>query len=334
MTRARMRKSTLSLGIIGAATLMLAACGNGDTNTDDQSAGDDGEIVSLTAGLMPIVDVAPVFVGIEEGIFTDHGFDIETEIASGGAAIIPAVTGGTYEVGFSNNVSLIIGNSTGLDLEMIAPGVGISEETSEDVGYCNIMAHPDSGISEPTDLEGMSIAVNTLNNIGDITISYGLEQNGADADSVNFVEMPFPDMPAALMEERIEAVWICEPFVTILLDDGAVPVMDQYAAAHPNLTVASYFAHGPWAAENTEVLARFTTALEESFEFASNNPDAVREAVTDYAGIEQDVADRMRLPDFPAEFNEESLQLLIDQSEAAGLLDEPVTIEDVILSQD
>lgn len=333
-----------------AVLLGLTACGGdtaGSSNDDspeaeetaaevEENGGDEsssGDLTPLTVGLIPIVDVAPVFIGIEQGFFADHGLEIKPEMADGGAAIVPAVTSNSYQVGFSNNVSLIIGVSRDLPVELVAAGVGISPESRaghEDAGYCTVVSGPDSGIESVADLSGQTIAVNTINNIGDVTIRAALEAEGVDTSTVSFSQMGFAEMPAAIDSGSLKAGWLCEPFVTTAIDGGAKPILNNYSSTDENLGVASYFVASDWASENPDLVSAFQDAIRESMAYAQENPDAVRAAILEYTRVDEDTAERIGLPDFPTEFNEGSLQKLIDLSEADGLLGGPVTLEDLL----
>lgn len=321
-----------------AAVVVLTVAACADTPSvsgapDDGGAIGTEELTTLVVGLIPIVDVAPVFVGIKQGIFAAHGLDIRPEMAEGGAAIVPAVTSDSYQVGFSNNVSLIIGVSRGLPVKVVAAASGISPDSNArpaEAGYCAVVAAPDSDIAGPADLAGETIAVNTVNNIGDVTIRAALEDDGVDPDTVSFIQMGFAEMPAALDSGSIEAGWLCEPFLTTVLDAGAVPLLDNYARTDPDLGVASYFVATSWAKANPDLVTAFAAAVRESMDYARANPDAVRAAILDYTRVDADTADRMTLPDYPTDFNEQSLQTLIDLSERDGLLGGPVTLDGLL----
>ena len=44
---------------------------------------------TVKVGVLPIVDVAPLFLGKEKGFFTKRGIDLKTTIAPAGPAIVP-----------------------------------------------------------------------------------------------------------------------------------------------------------------------------------------------------------------------------------------------------
>ena len=70
----------------------------------------------------------------------------------------------------------------------------------------------------PADLEGKTVAVNTLNNIGPVTINHWMEKHGGDYTKIKYVEVPFPDMGAALEAKRVDAAFTVEPAYSGALD--------------------------------------------------------------------------------------------------------------------
>ena len=60
------------------------------TGTDAGEPAGEPEKADIKLGIIPIADVAPVFIGIEQGFFEDEGLTVSTEFAQGGAASIPA----------------------------------------------------------------------------------------------------------------------------------------------------------------------------------------------------------------------------------------------------
>ena len=114
-----------ALAVAVACVLAPLACG-GD---DDDEAG--SETTTLRVGVIPIADVAPLYLGIEKGFFSDQGLEIEPQLAEGGAAITPAVLSGDFQIGFSNTISLLIAASQDLPVQIISQGVLGGEDESE-----------------------------------------------------------------------------------------------------------------------------------------------------------------------------------------------------------
>jgi len=102
-----------------AATLFAAAACTSDGDRADGAGG--GTKVSL--GVIPIVDVAPVYLGKQKGFFSSRGIDLTLVPEQGGALIIKGVLGAKYQFGFSNVTSLLAAQSDGAPLKAVANGV-------------------------------------------------------------------------------------------------------------------------------------------------------------------------------------------------------------------
>jgi NitT/TauT family transport system substrate-binding protein len=318
------------LAVLLAAPLLLTACG-GDSDEPSGATGGDGgeaETTAVTVGVIPILDVAPIYLGQEQGFFEDCGIDLTLETAQGGAAIVPGVVSGDYQFGFSNVTSLLLAASEGLPLQVVANGNASTGEQGEDFGA--VVALPDSGIADAADLEGKSVAVNTLNNIGTTTIRASVREAGGDPDAVNFVELPFPDMAAALEGGDVDAIWVVEPFLTGATSNGAEYVASNFVDTADDLTVATYFTSEQYAAENPDVVECFTGAMEQSLEYAQENPDAVRQAILGYTEIDEGLVEQLTLPQFPTEINRDSVQTLSDLAVEDGLIEEAPDLDQLL----
>ncbi|MGF1661779.1 MAG: ABC transporter substrate-binding protein [Kineosporiaceae bacterium] len=332
--------------IVGAAALAVvmgsAACGGDEADTvddtataadtaDGTAAPDTAEAAdasvpptTVTVGVIPIVDVAPLYLGVEQGFFAARGLELELVPAQGGAAIVPGVVSEEYQFGFSNNTSLLLATDSGIELQMVAAGSSSTGVEGEDFGA--VVASADSGITDAADLAGRRVAVNTLNNIGDTTVRDAVAQAGGDDSTIEFVELAFPDMPAALENGDVDAAFVVEPFLTITTSAGATPVAWMYATAAEDLSVATYFTSDAYAAENPDVVAAFQAAMIESQEYATDNPDALREILTTYTEIDAALIPEITLPAFPSEINDASIEELNRLATEQGVLPQEVDL--------
>ncbi|WP_336713975.1 ABC transporter substrate-binding protein [Arthrobacter sp. USHLN218] len=324
----------LAAALAMTAALALTACGGGSPSGGEETAaspGASGNLTAVNVGVIPIVDVAPIYLGVQEGIFEKHGLDVELTPAQGGAAIVPAITSGQMDFGFSNVTSLIIARSKGLPLQILASGS--SSTGDQDADFAAVMVKPDSGIKKIADLAGKSIAVNTLNNISDSTISAAVEEAGGDASSIDYVEMPFPDMRAALEKDNVDAIAAVEPFVTMAKADGGIPVFSNYAHPVDDLTVAVYFTSDQIAEQKPEETQAFIDAMKESQAFADANPDKVREILPTYTQLDPAVIEQLTLPKFAQEVNADSLGTIADISLKDNLIEEKPDMEALLPHQ-
>ena len=109
--------------VAALAASALIATGCGDDGGGGGGGGTPEQPEKVKIGLIPIADVAPVFVGIKQGYFKEQGIELDPQFAAGGAAITPAVISGDFDIGFSNTVSLLIAASKGLPVQIVSQGV-------------------------------------------------------------------------------------------------------------------------------------------------------------------------------------------------------------------
>jgi NitT/TauT family transport system substrate-binding protein len=303
----------------------LAACGGDDSADSSGGGGGSDEVRSIRVGVIPIVDVAPIYLGVEQGFFEDRNIDVELVPGSGGAAAVPGVVSGDYDFSFGNVTSILLAESQGLPLKVVANGVSSTADPATD--FSAVVVPADSPIQSVADLAGRRVAVNNLKNIGEVTIRKGVEDAGGDPASVEFLELPFPDMPAAVANGDVDAAWVVEPFVTVATAQGARAVF--YPFAHPieDLTVATYFTSEQVIQEDPDLVDDFQAAINESLEYASSNPDEVRRILLTYTQIPEEAAQAIRLPSWPQEVNWESVEVVAGLMTDFGISEETADVD-------
>lgn len=309
-----MRRPLMALGAAGSV-LALAACGG-----DDGGAAADGQLQDVTVGVIPIVDTAAIWLGEEQGFFEEEGINLDIQTTSGGAAAVPGVVSGDFDLAFGNTLSLMVAQDQGLDLRYVTNGTTTSGDPERD--FSAVVVPAGSDIQGPEDLAGKTVSVNNLNNIGDTTIRHVVEQAGGDPQSIDFVEVGFPDAPAALERGQVDAAWVLDPFLTQVLDDGARAVSYNYVEFDPELDIAGYFTTAQKFEEDPELVESFQNAMNRSLEYAEEHPEEVREIVGTYTEIDEEMRQNMALPRFRTEFDRDALQKLGDAAVEYGTLEE------------
>lgn len=272
----------------------------------------------LSIAVIPISDCAPIYLGKAKGFFAKQNLDITLSTQGGGAAIIPGVLSGQLQFGFSNVPSLLIAQTKGLKFVGIAPGVSSTGVSGHD--FCATLVPADSPIKTAKDLAGKTVAVNNLNNIGEIAVGAGVKAAGGDPKSVKYIEVPFPDMPAALANHRIEVGWMVEPFVTIARSRGDKVIDWPLVAIAPKAMIAVYFASAQYVSANPDIVKRFKAAISESLAYADSHAEEVRKIIPTYTRISPEIAAKIVLPIWPPEMNRASTQAMADDALASGLI--------------
>lgn len=312
-----------TIGVLAVCAAALTACGGGGGGSTKA-----GQPATLTVGTIPIADVAPLYLGIQKGFFKEQKLTIKPQLAQGGAAIVTSVLSGADQIGFSNTTSLIIASSKGLPVQIIAPGVTGASDRAH--AWDALLVRKDSPITSLKQLEGKTVAVNNLNNVGPLTINTVLAADGVDYKKVKYVEVDFPDMPAALASKRVDAAWMVEPFVSAVKAAGGRTLANPFEQTVSKLTVAAYFTTKKFIADNEDVVKRFRTAVDKSNEYAQQHPDEVRKIVLTYTKIPPAAAQHMSLPQWGADLGEPTIERTAQLAQKYGFVSTPPNLNQLI----
>jgi NitT/TauT family transport system substrate-binding protein len=299
----------------GTFLLATAACGSSDDSGSSDAS--SGAVTSVKVGIIPILDVAPIYLGEEKGIYKKHGLKVSMTAAQGGAAIVPGVVSGQFQFGFSNMTSLMIAQTQNVPVEAVVNGVASTGVDGKDFGAT--VVKKGSAIKSAKDLEGKKVAVNTLKNINDTTVRESVRKAGGDPSKVKFVELAFDQMPAALDKGEIDAAMAVEPALSTIKAQGGTEIASSYVDVAKDLTVAMYFTSTQYAKKNPAVVKKFQEATEESLKYADAHPDEVRQVLTTYTKIPASLLPKLTLPSWPAEPNLDSISTLANLGEKDGL---------------
>ncbi|WFP16109.1 ABC transporter substrate-binding protein [Citricoccus muralis] len=298
-THSRGARATLA-ALAATGLLALTACGSGSPSGaegDDAASGgggaDSGELTQVTVGVLPIAPSIGVKYGIEQGIFEEHGLDVEISTSNAGAAMLPAVTSGQLDFGVGNPLSVLTAVDQGLDMRIVA---GYSNSLGEGDDIAGVVTLADSDIESYADLEGKTTSVNALRTLGDLTIMADAEEEGADPTSLNFSEMPFPDMQAQLEAGNTDAIWVPEPFLSNALAEETNRLVGySFQDAIPGMPTMVTFTSGSFAEENPEVAEAFAAAMQESLAGVEADQEGARELLPDFIEISPEAAQNLRM---------------------------------------
>jgi NitT/TauT family transport system substrate-binding protein len=310
-----------------ACTVAVAACGG------SSGGGGKGKPATLKVGVIPIADVSPLYVGIKKGFFKAEKLTIKPRLAPGGAAIVASVVSGEDQIGFSNTTSLLIANSKNVPVKLISQGVLGAARPTPTQAWDAVLVKKNSSIKTAKDLEGKTVSVNTLQNVGPLTINTALKNHGADYKKVKYAEVQFPDALGALNTGRVDAIWEVEPFVSLAKSQGDRVIFYPFEETAPHLTVATYFTTKQYASQNSDVVDRFVKAMNKSLDYAQSHPADVRKVVPTYTKIPPAAAQHMNLPQWQADLNRPTIEKQAALAKEYGFLTKSPDLNDLIRQQ-
>jgi NitT/TauT family transport system substrate-binding protein len=296
--------------------VLLAVAGCGDDGGGDEAGGRASLRVQDTAG----VPSAFLQYGVEKGFFESRQLDVEVTPSQGGATVVPAVVSGDSDIAGSNVVSVLLAQTKDIPIKIVAPGTFV--RTSEKQDFSAILVPGDSDIRSPQDLEGKTLAVNTLENVAELTAKESLSKQGVDVDGIKLTEVDFPDMNGALAQGRVDAAFQIEPFVSLGLKEGYRAIDRPYVGTKPGLQIGSYFTSEQFLAENGDVVERFRQGVAETAAAIAEQPDDFRKFLPEASEIPPPAAQQAVLPEWKAENDPASLDLTAALMERYGVVEE------------
>ncbi|MER5923783.1 ABC transporter substrate-binding protein [Streptomyces mirabilis] len=207
---------------VGSFLVAASACGSSGGGGASVKNASSGGTSTVKVGVIPIVDVAPLYLGQQKGFYGKRGLKLSMTTAQGGAAIVPGVVSGQFQFGFSNMTSLMIAQSQNVPVKAVVNGVASTGVAGKDFGA--ITVKKGSSIKSAKELEGKKVAVNTLKNINETAVRESVRKAGGDPSKVKFVELAFDQMPAALDSGQIDAAMVVEPALATVKSQGATEI--------------------------------------------------------------------------------------------------------------
>jgi len=314
----------LAMTVAVAALLALAGCG------DDGGSGatKEGGVTKVKVGVLPISNVAPLYLGMQKGFFKAEGLEIEPSIGQSGNELVTGMVSGSTDFAFLGYVPLMSARGQGLPVKVVANADNGAETADKE--WTLLMSKKGSPIKKPADLAGKTIAVNALKGVGEVEIKAALDKRGVDPNSIKLLEIPFPEMPAALDKGRVDVIWAPEPFLTQVLGQGGQDVEAPLTTLGPKYPNGTYGTTEENIAKNKDLVEKFARAINKSSDYATAHPDEARATIPTFTKIPQDVAGKIRLPLWPTEIDKEKLQQLLDYAVKYKVIEKPPKLDDVI----
>jgi NitT/TauT family transport system substrate-binding protein len=304
-----------------ALTGLIAGC-SAPTEPAPETLDPDNP-VAITVGTLPAGDYAPLYIAQQEGYFEEEGLDVTIEIIAGGAVGVTQLVSGELEFTSATWANTLAAVSQGLEVQVVREGTNSAKE-----GINGMIALADGPIQSVDDLRGQTISVNTLQSATEVQIRDCLATAGLDADDYELVEVPFPEVGAAVTQGRIAAGFVPEPFITIGEAQGLTSILSpsvcnerQEASPLINWNTAKAYAE-----QNPAVVAAFVRAMDKATQLAIDDPQVVIDILPTFTTLTPELASELTLPSFVEDGtpNLEGAQLVMELMVEYGLLEEPL----------
>lgn len=301
-----MSRTDLTIALFGAVFLLcLESRASGAwTNSRSQSVGDLAESVRQTTlqqilgaqavirvGVQPDLADAGLFVS-EQGALAEAGLGLEVRVLGWGE-IMDSLSAGGLDVGLISPVAHLSARAMGHDLRVIAAGT--AEEGSAPTR--RLVVPPGSAIQRPADLVDRWVGVLSQGSPDHLMLQAWLGRQGVDPGRVHFAELSLPLLVGALVEGRLDAALMPEPYLSGLVERGARALDSPYSDLTKEPTPLSYFvAEASWLSSHGDVARRFAAMLHRTHAALQADPAAYRAATARRLGRDPAIVDRIALP--------------------------------------
>ena len=286
------------------------------------------ELPELRVGYIPITDAAQLYVANDLGIFNKHGIVVKTIAFTSGAKIIQALSIGELDVGFTGTVPLIQANSRGLELKAITGGSVQNQQNA----YQALVVSAVSDIFQPQQLEGKTIGINAFKSIDHAFTLAWLEKHKVNLQTTKFVEIPFPQMEAALSSGQIQASSMIEPYITIAEDRQALRILDHHIVdIKPEFEMTTYVVSASEVNKMQKEFKAFQSAINEATDLINQGNIDLTKIISENIKLDEQTTRKMIVPSFDNELTMDNLKFVSDMLINLGFIEKTPDLESLVL---
>jgi NitT/TauT family transport system substrate-binding protein len=314
--------TVLAVGVLsGCSSSSSTESSRGDTASSESGA--STETTSVQLGVMTGASEHFIsLVGIEQGIYENHGISLQITEFGTGVEAVGAVTTGQIDLAEIMDFGMInrLGQtSESSNLRILAQNyVSIATDSGNDMA---LYVNPDR-IKSLSDLKGKNISV-SLGTQNEYQVAKLLEYADLSDDDVSQIPVDAEaDVLAVAKKGDIDAAWANGQQAVNLQKEGWTALI---TAEEVGLVTRDLFVGSDTIATNTDLLANYFQARSEIVEYIQNNIDDVATFISEKTGVaEETFKTTMNSYNFENTFTQEtydSLNDLIDWSVAKGTFD-------------
>jgi len=320
-------RASLLVGVSAIVALTATACSApADTGSEEPA-----EVQALTAGVIPVTDIGPLYMAIETGAAEENGFEVTLQPAGSSTEIIQAMQSGQVQIGYGGSTGVFQAVENGVDLVIIAAASATPDDPEN--GINDLLVVEDSPLQSASDLEGKTVAVNAPGGYTQLLADIAIKADGGDPSLVNYVQMGVPDQPAALDAGSIDAFVAGEPFGTLGREQyGFRTLANPFTALSDSAVVAGvWYALRSEVDANPEYYAAVADMIDAANKYALENDEELRENIAAFTGIDPELAARIRLGSYgKLPLTIENLQAIADWSFELGYVQNEVDLEALV----
>ncbi len=247
----------------------------------------------LGFGILPVVDVLPLLVGQEKGLFEKEGIDLELISFQSALERDAALQAGRLDGYFGDILNTVLLVQSGEQLKIIATAF----HTHPQCRMFGIAVAPGSGITDPAGIRGKDVAISSAT-----VIEYLLDQllgtrNMSPKDVIKQEIKKIPIRLQMLLSGQVSAALLPEPLLTLAEAHGATVVLDDRELNTALTVLAVNLKNRPTISAR---IPGFLKAYNAAVDLINTNPSLFKELLITKTQFPMAVKDKYQIPVFPA----------------------------------
>ncbi|UOQ56894.1 ABC transporter substrate-binding protein [Leucobacter allii] len=255
----------------------------------------------------------------------EHGLEIEPVYVDNSGVAVTSVVSGDTAAANSSYFGVIDAINQGLPIVVIAEGWASTPETG------SLEALPDSGISSLADLEGRTVNVISLTSSHAIKLRHAMLAEGLDPDAVDWVELPYGEVAAALEQGTIDASSAVGPTLAAVRDLGSTAVFDYGTGEYTGMAESGWIASQAFIDQNPATVRAIQCTLLEAQGALVDDRDLFEEQFMSLLGAPAEVAASEVMLDYQSTNRLAEIQRNADIYFESGLLADEFDFTDHVL---
>ncbi len=291
--------------LLGASVLAALACAPPAAPPRGAPAAPTAEPTTAAAppalrtvryGLIFSIGNTPAYIAHERGYFAAEGIDPQFEPVQVTSEALTQVSVGNLEAATVTVGAAVLNSlARGIDIKLIAGNDGFPPAGPGGNPFLVRKDLYDSGITDASGLRGRKVGGNSLGVFTEYGIDQALRTAGLTIEDVEFVQVPFPDIPAAFANRVIDAAFVAEPFGTVAITQGtAVQIVPEFMRGAQQTVIMG----GPSLLRDPELATAFLRAYLRGLRDvqAAGFTDEIAAIVEKYTRVPAATIQRLRLP--------------------------------------
>lgn len=306
----------LSMAIIATLLLPLAACAPGLRAED----------TNLKMGLLPILDVIPMYAAEQKGYFKAEGITVEFVPVKSAQERDALMQAGEIDGMLNDLISTGLFNRDAAEIKIVATARRAYPESPQ----FRVLAAPNSGITSAQDLAGVPVGI-SQNTVIEYITDRLLEAEGLAPDQIEILEVSaIPVRFEQLMAGQIKAATLPDPLGQGAMAAGATLIVDDSQHTQYSQSVLSFSSEAVEAKPNT--IKKFLTAWNRAVHDLNSNPEQYSDLLIEQGRVPESIQGAYRMPPFPEGeiTSQEEWQDVVDWLLEKGLIDQPIAYQDSV----